>query len=136
MRRRLFSDVSVIKILLSFYKAKNKKVFLNTIAINIKPKLMDLIRIEMRTKHYSKKNEEAHLGWIKRFIFFNDKKHPNEMCAEEIKAFINFLSVEKYVSALTQNQALQAVLFLYKNILRKNIDWINGIKSPLDNILF
>ncbi|GAB6282770.1 MAG: integron integrase [Ignavibacterium sp.] len=82
----------------------------------------------MRTKHYSKKTEEAYVSWIKRFILFHNKKHPNEMGAEEIKNFLNHLAINKKISASTQNQALQGILFLYKNILKKDIGWIEEIK--------
>jgi len=81
----------------------------------------------MRTKHYSRKTEEAYSGWIKRFILFHNKRHPNEMGAEEIKAFINHLANNNHVSSSTQNQALQGILFLYKNILKKDIDYISEI---------
>ncbi|NWF88751.1 MAG: integron integrase [Ignavibacteriaceae bacterium] len=93
-----------------------------------KPKLLDQVRLTMRAAHYSKSTEESYANWIKRFIFFHNKCHPKEMGAEEIKAFISSLAVDQHVSASTQNQALQAILYLYKNILKKEIGWINDIK--------
>ncbi len=79
-----------------------------------KIKLLDQVRITLRTNHYSSKTEESYTSWIKQFILFNGKKHPLELGPEEIQKFINFLATEKHVSASTQNQALQGVLYLYK----------------------
>jgi len=93
-----------------------------------KPKLLDEVRIHLRSNHYSRKTEEAYIGWIKRFILFHNKRHPNEMGKDEIQKFINHLAVEKHVSSSTQNQALQAILYLYKNILTKDIGWLDDIK--------
>ena len=92
------------------------------------PKLLDRVRLELRTKHYSKKTEDAYTNWIKRFILFHNKRHPKDMGAEEIKAFINNLATNHHVSSATQNQALQGILFLYKNILNKDVGWIEEIK--------
>ncbi|HSR18379.1 MAG TPA: integron integrase [Ignavibacteriaceae bacterium] len=93
-----------------------------------KPKLLDEARNFLRVNHYSIKTEAAYIGWIKRFIYFHNKKHPKEMGAEEIRDFINHLAVKNNVSAATQNQALNGILFLYKEILKKDIGWINEIK--------
>ena len=93
------------------------------------PKLLDQVRNEMRIKHYSRKTGQAYTNWIKRFILFHNKRHPSEMGAEEIKAFINHLATNHNVSSSTQNQALHGVLFLYKNILSKDVGWINDIKA-------
>ncbi len=95
---------------------------------NHKPKLLDLVRTELRVNHYSKKTEEAYVGWIKRFILFHNKRHPNEMGKEDIQNFINHLAVNDNVSSSTQNHALQAILFLYKRILKKEVGWIDEIK--------
>ncbi|MHB8339461.1 MAG: phage integrase N-terminal SAM-like domain-containing protein, partial [Ignavibacteriaceae bacterium] len=81
------------------------------------PKLLDRVSIDLRIKHYSRKTEESYTSWIKRFILFNNKKHPNEMGKDEIQKFVNYLAIEKHVSASTQNQALQGILYLYKNVL-------------------
>ncbi len=91
-------------------------------------KLLDRVHVELRTKHYSIRTEEAYVNWIKRFILFHNKRHPKEMGAEEIKLFINYLADKKQVSGSTQNQALNAILFLYKEILKKEIGWISEIK--------
>ena len=92
-----------------------------------RPKLLELIRTEMRTKHYSRKTEEAYSGWIKRFILFHNKRHPNEMGAEEIKAYIKYLAVQQQVSSSTQNQALNAILYLYKNVIKQEIKFVDGL---------
>ena len=91
------------------------------------PKLLDIVRMELRTRHYSIRTEKTYLNWIKRFIIFHNKRHPIEMGTQEIKTFINDLANNHYVSSSTQNQALQSILFLYKNILKKEIDFINEI---------
>jgi len=92
------------------------------------PKLLDKVRTELRTKHYSVRTEKTYVSWIYRFILFHSKKHPKDMGADEIKAFINNLATNHHVSSATQNQALQGVLFLYKNILKKDVGWIDEIK--------
>jgi len=92
-----------------------------------KPKLLDQVRRAIRTRHYSPKTEEAYLGWIKRFIFFHNKRHPAEMAEAEIALFLSRIATESSVSSSTQNQALNAVLFLYKEVLEKKIGLIQGI---------
>src|SRR4029450_5383464 len=79
-----------------------------------KPKLLDQVRGAIRARHYSVRTEEAYVGWIKRFIFFHDKRHPLEMGQQEITQFLSALAVKEHVSASTQNQALCALLFLYR----------------------
>ncbi|MEG8990433.1 integron integrase [Ignavibacteria bacterium 4148-Me] len=93
-----------------------------------KPKLLDKVRLTLRANHYSRKTEEAYIGWIKRYILFHNKRHPNEMGKDEIQKFINHLAVDQNVSASTQNQALQAILYLYKNVLDKEVGWLDDIK--------
>ncbi|MCL4510813.1 MAG: integron integrase [Bacteroidetes bacterium] len=82
-----------------------------------------MVRAAIRTRHYSRRTEEAYVSWIKRFIFFHGKRHPAEMGEREINAFLTHLAVERKVSASTQNQALNGILFLYKNVLMKRIGW-------------
>ena len=77
------------------------------------PKLLDQVRIAIRTRHYSRRTEEAYVHWIRRFILFHGKKHPSLMGADEVNSFLSSLAVERNVSASTQNQALCALLFLY-----------------------
>ena len=93
-----------------------------------KPKLLNRVRNEMKAGHYSPRTEESYTGWIKRFVLFHNKRHPNEMGAEEIKAFINHLAVNQHVSSSTQNQALNAILYLYKIIIKKEIKFVDGLK--------
>lgn len=103
-----------------------KKIYLKR--TNQKPKLLDEVRAHLRVNHYSKKTEEAYTSWIKQFIIFNNKTHPEKLGSLEIKNYLNFLAEKKNVSASTQNQALQGILFLYKNILKKDVGWIDEIK--------
>lgn len=92
------------------------------------PKLLDKVRTELRSKHYSRKTEVAYTNWIKRFVLFHNKRHPKDMGADEIKLFVDNLVTNHHVSSATQNQALQGILFLYKNILSKDVGWIENIK--------
>jgi len=87
-----------------------------------KPKLLDQVRQVIRVKHYSLRTEGSYINWIKRFIFFHNKKHPIEMGEKEIGEFIAHLSKNEKVSASTQNQALCAIVFLYKNVLKKELE--------------
>ena len=91
------------------------------------PKLLDQVRDRIRVKHYSLCNEDAYVGWIKHFILFHNKRHPREMGAREIEAFLSYLATERDVSASTQNQALSAVLFLYKEVLEIQLPWLDGV---------
>ena len=92
-----------------------------------KQKLLTQVRTFMRMRNYSPRTIKSYTQWIKRFIIFNNTTHPAKMGAGEIKAFIGDLAVNKHVSASTQNQALQAILFLYKHIIKKDIGWIENI---------
>lgn len=83
------------------------------------PKLLTQVREILRLKHYSIRTEEAYVYWIKRFIIFHNKRHPLEMGSEEIGEFLTSLAVQGKVSASTQNQALCAIVFLYKNVIKK-----------------
>ena len=92
-----------------------------------KPKLLDQVHQAIRTRHYSPRTEESYVHWIKRFIFFHNKRHPVEMGEAEIGRFLSSLATDSHVSASTQNQALNAILFLYREVLRKEIGYINGV---------
>ena len=81
------------------------------------PKLLARVRDALRTRHYSRRTEEAYVGWIRRYIVFHRKTHPSQMGAAEISQFLTWLAVDRRVSASTQNQALSALLFLYKQVL-------------------
>jgi len=94
-----------------------------------KVKLLEQVRITLRTNHYSKKTEEAYVSWIKRYILFHNKRHPAEMGKEEIEKFVNYLTLEQHVSSSTQNQALQAILYLYKKVIKKEVGWLENIKG-------
>jgi integron integrase len=85
------------------------------------PKLLDRVRGAIRTRHYSRRTEESYVGWIRRYILFHRKTHPGEMGVSEISAFLTWLAVDRRVSASTQNQALSALLFLYKEVLAIDI---------------
>jgi integron integrase len=87
-----------------------------------KPKLLDLVRNTIRLKHYSIRTERAYIDWIKRFILFHHKRHPASMGAPEIRAFLTYLAVEGRVAASTQTQALSALVFLYREVLHRNVD--------------
>jgi site-specific recombinase XerD len=91
------------------------------------PKLLDRVRASVRTRHYSIRTEEAYVTWARRYILFHGKKHPSAMGAEEINAFLTHLAVDRNVSASTQNQALSAILFLYREVLGEEVGWIADI---------
>jgi integron integrase len=92
-----------------------------------KPKLLDQVRQAIRMRHYSYMTEKAYVGWIKRFIFFHNKRHPVEMSEAEIARFLSSLATDSKVSASTQNQALNALVFLYSEVLNKKIGLIEGV---------
>ncbi len=83
-------------------------------------KLLDNVRNVMRVRHYSYQTEKTYVHWIRQFIFFNKITHPAEMGAAEVEAFLTHLAVERNGAALTQNQALAALLFLYRTCLQLN----------------
>jgi len=93
-----------------------------------KPKrLMDQVRDKLRKLHYSYRTEQAYCDWIKRFIWFHNKRHPRAMGAAEVEAFLSHLATDRGVSASTQNQALCALLFLYRKMLEVELDWVDNI---------
>jgi len=85
-------------------------------------KLLEQVSDAIRLKHYSSRTEKTYTDWIRRFILFHDKRHPKDMGTQEIQAFITHLATQRHLSASTQNQALSAVLFLYRHVLQKDID--------------
>lgn len=95
--------------------------------MDAKPKLLDLVRASIRAKHYSYRTEEQYVEWIRRFILFSGKRHPAEMSAPEVARYLTHLAVDRRVSASTQNQALAAILFLYRNVLRINLPWLDNV---------
>lgn len=92
-----------------------------------KPKLLDQVRAYARARHYSHRTEDAYVNFIRRFILFHEKRHPNEMGANEITSFLTHLAVTEKVSASTQNQALFALLFLYRNVLKVDLPRLEGV---------
>lgn len=91
------------------------------------PKLLDRVRQAVRVRHYSRRTEEAYVHWVRRFILFHGKRHPSEMGSGEISSFLTWLAVEGKVSASTQNQALCAVLFLYRHVLEVDVGPIGRV---------
>ncbi|MGQ0801411.1 MAG: integron integrase [Pseudomarimonas sp.] len=91
------------------------------------PRLFDEIRRVIRVKHYSRRTEQAYLGWAKRFILANGKRHPKELGGPEVQAFLSDLAVNGCVAAATKNQALSAILFLYKEVLGIDLPWMTGV---------
>jgi integron integrase len=93
-----------------------------------KPKLLDQVRNVIRRKHYSIRTEQAYIDWIKRFIIYHGKRHPGEMAEEEVAEFLTHLARDLNVAASTQNQALSALLFLYKEVLKHEIGWLEKVE--------
>ena len=100
-----------------------------------KPKLLDQLREALRLKHHSLKTEKSYVHWGRRFILFHNKRHPQEMGVAEVQAFLNYLAVEQHVSASTQNQALNALVFLYKHVLKRELGNIDAIRARRSNHL-
>ena len=92
-----------------------------------KPRLLDQVRHRLRVKHYSTRTEHAYVGWIRRFILANDKRHPRELGALEVEQFLSGLAVQGRVAASTQNQCLSALLFLYREVLGIDLPWMEGV---------
>ena len=91
------------------------------------PKLLDQLREKIRVRHYSIRTETQYVHWAKRFILFHNKRHPNVMGAPEVEAFLTHLAVEGNVAASTQNQALSALLFLYREVLGQDLPWMQDM---------
>lgn len=91
------------------------------------PKLLEQVRAAIRRLNYSRRTEEAYVHWIKRYIYFHGKRHPNELGEGEATAFLSYLASERKVAAATQGQALAALLFLYKQVLGRDLGWLDGM---------
>ena len=91
------------------------------------PRLLDEVRRVLRTRHYSLHTEQVYVGWIRRFILANGKRHPRDMGAVEVEQFLSRLAVQGHVAASTQNQALSALLFLYREVLGVDLPWLDGV---------
>jgi integrase len=85
------------------------------------PRLMEQVRAKIRARHYSRRTEDAYVHWIRRFIVFHRRRHPRELGAQEISAFLTALAVDHHVAASTQNQALSSLLFLYREVLQQDV---------------
>jgi integron integrase len=92
-------------------------------------KLLDQVRDAIRLKHYSIRTEQAYVGWIKRYIYFHGMRHPSEMGAPEVEAFLTYLAVKENVAASTQNQALSALLFLYREVLQQDLGPVDALRA-------
>ena len=95
--------------------------------VSHQPRLLDQVRDVIRFKHYSIRTEQSYISWIKRFILFHQKRHPRDMGADEVTRFLTDLAVRGNVTASTQNQALNAILFLYRDVLTIDLPWMDGI---------
>lgn len=91
------------------------------------PRLLDRVRAGIRARHYSRRTERAYVAWIRKFVLFHGKRHPTELGEQEISAFLTHLAVSAKVSASTQNQALSALLFLYRDVLARDLEWLDGV---------
>ena len=90
-------------------------------------KLLDQVRDLIRKRHYTLRTEQTYIGWIKRYIFFQGKRHPKEMGGPEVEAFLSHLAVQGRVAASTQSQALSALLFLYREVLGVDLPWLENV---------
>jgi integron integrase len=91
------------------------------------PKLLDQVHVAIRSRHFSWRTERAYIGWIKRFIIFHGKRHPATLGEAEVTAFLSMLATRDRVSSSTQNQALSALIFLYRTVLGRNLEWMDGV---------
>lgn len=99
-----------------------------------RPKLLDQVRAAIRARHYSRRTERAYAYWIRRLIFATGLRHPSELGPDDVTRFLTSLAVDQRVSASTQNQALSAILFLYREVLGDDLPWLNDVvraKRPL-----
>jgi integron integrase len=92
-----------------------------------KPRLLDLVRAEIRKRHYSYRTEKQYVGWIVRFIEYHGGQHPNSLGGPEVETFLSHLVTTKDVAAATQAQALAAILFLYKHVLKIQLPWLGNV---------
>lgn len=91
------------------------------------PTLLEVVQQKIRVKHYSIRTEMQYLQWVKRFILFHNKRHPRTMGGKEVEVFLSHLATHGNVSASTQNQALSALLFLYREVLEQNLPWMDEV---------
>ena len=91
------------------------------------PRLLDQVRARLRVRHYSLRTEQAYVSWIRRFILANGKRHPRELEGRHVEAFLTGLATRGRVAAATQNQALAALLFLYREVLQVELPWMESV---------
>lgn len=91
-------------------------------------RLLERLRARLRSRHYSRRTEEAYVDWVRRFVRFHDRRHPATMGEREVAAFLTHLATERHVAASTQNQALSALLFLYRHVVTIDIGWIASVR--------
>jgi hypothetical protein len=106
------------------------------------PRLLDRVRHEIRRRHYSRRTEKAYVCWIRRYVIFHGKRHPNDLGAAEVTSYLSHLAVAEQVSASTQNQAFSALLFLYRSVLGRELSGLgqhpgqaSGASSPGADLL-
>src|SRR5687768_1323906 len=95
-----------------------------------RPRLLERVHEAIRRRYYRRRTEEAYVHWIRRYIVFNGKRHPEVLGEAEVTAFLNNLAAERRVAAATQNQALSAILFLYREVLGRELPWLDGVQRP------
>jgi integron integrase len=91
------------------------------------PRLLDQVRAILRRRNYSPRTEKAYVAWIRRYVVHHGKRHPRDMGQAELEAFLTHLAVDRNVAASTQNQALAALLFLYREVLQIDLPWLDGV---------
>lgn len=96
------------------------------------PRLLDQVSIVCRRRHLSPRTEDSYRYWIREYIYFNDKQHPNTLGGAEVEDFLNHLAVERRVAASTQTQALNTLVFLYDSVLQKPLGELAGLKHISD----
>jgi hypothetical protein len=96
-------------------------------AVAPKPRLLERVRAAVRARHYSRRTEKTYVAWVRRYIVFHGKRHPAEMGAPEVTRFLTSLAVDGNVAASTQNQALSALLFLYRDVLGQDLPWLDNV---------
>lgn len=97
-----------------------------------KPKLLEQMRIDLRRKHYSQNTEKTYLYWVRYYIHFHQLQHPNDLNHSHIEKFLNYLAVNKHVSGTTQNQALNTIVYLYRQVLKQDVgdlDYLRNVRT-------
>jgi len=98
------------------------------------PKLLDRVRLAIRSRHYSRRTEEAYTYWVRKYILFHGRRHPKDLDASAVTAFLGWLAVERSVSASTQNQALSALTFLYRDVLQLELGAIEHVPRAKESV--